>query len=97
MPIELYVDHNSSGVRFNAIFVVPILLDFKMTSLTVNFPKFRISLIVWSETLYVPGSVLMMELGEYRSESNADAIVNSFIVEPGSKTSVTERFRYVRL
>ena len=40
-----------------------------------------------------PGAVSIMVSGWYIPDMSAAAIVNGFMVEPGSKTSVTTRFR----
>ena len=71
----------------------PTLLDFWITSVTVRLPCGCESVIVEPVSVILPGAVWMTVVGVTRPVSSAQAAMNGFIVEPGSKVSVRARFR----
>ena len=75
---------------------MPTLDDFWITCCTVSAPCGCESLIVQPPIVIVPGAVWMGVSGFTIPASRAAATVKGFIVEPGSKMSVTERLRVWR-
>ena len=76
-----------------AIFTVPTLLDFWITSATVSAPCGCASLMVEPPMLMRPGAVWITVLGVTRPVCIASAAMKGLIVEPGSKVSVSARLR----
>ena len=76
-----------------AILTVPILLDFWITSDTLNTPWGWASVIVMPYILSLPGDVSICVSGLTKPFSIAKAMTKGFMVEPGSKVSVSARLR----
>src|ERR1700674_205510 len=85
----------SAGID-SMILALPTLDDFWITCATVRRPLGCESEIVQPPMVSVPGAVWMGVVGVTTPESSAAATVKGFIVEPGSKRSVTERLRVWR-
>src|SRR5258705_1342092 len=75
------------------IFALPMLDDFWITCATLMVPFGCESVMVQRPMVMVPGPVWIIVDGVTMPASSAAATVNGFIVEPGSKRSVTERLR----
>ena len=76
-----------------AILTVPTLLDFWITSATVSRPCGCASRIVLPVMVIQPGAVWIGVAGVTRPVSSARRTTKGFIVEPGSKVSVSARLR----
>ena len=85
--------HIVSGGSDSAIFAAPTFDDFWITCSTVSAPLTCASWIVALPIVSVPGAVWITVSGRTAPDSSAAAIVNGFIVEPGSNTSVSARLR----
>src|ERR1700694_5725720 len=85
----------SAGID-SMIFALPTFDDFWITCATVRGPFGCESLIVQLPIVIVPGAVWIRVCGVTMPASRAAATGNGFIVEPGSKRSVTERLRVCR-
>ena len=93
MPSCANSSHISRGRICIASLTVPTLLDFWITSATLNRPCGCASLIVLPVMLMLPGAVWIIVAGVTRPLSSASAMTKGFIVEPGSKVSVSARLR----
>ncbi len=93
MPTWAYSSHISCGGICIAILTVPTLLDFWITWATVSTPWGSWSLTVLPGTCSQPGPVSMGVSARTRPVSSAHAAMKGFIVEPGSKMSVSARLR----
>ena len=91
--MAVYISHISRGCICIAILVVPTLLDFWITCSTVSSPCGWASLMVLPVMVMRPGEVSITVFGLTRPVSSARPTVNGFIVEPGSKVSVSARLR----
>ena len=76
-----------------AMRTMPMLLLFWITSRADSAPCGCASLIGMPLTTTLPGAVLITCSGLMRPVSSAQAITSGFIVEPGSKMSVSARLR----
>ena len=92
-PTCEYSSHISRGDICIAIFTVPTLLDFWITPATVRAPWGWVSRICEPVMTIVPGEVSITVSGVTRPDSSAQAATKGFIVEPGSKMSVSARLR----
>ena len=92
-PASASICHIVSGGSDSAIFAAPTFDDFWITCSTVSAPFGCASWIVLGPIVSVPGAVWMIVSGRTLPTSSAAAIVNGFIVEPGSNTSVSARLR----
>ena len=92
-PTALNSSHISRGVKPRAMRAAPTLLDFWITSLTVRLPCGCESLIVKPLIVILPGAVWITVDGVTRFVSRAQPTTKGFIVEPGSKVSVSARLR----
>ena len=78
----------------SAIFAAPTLDDFWITCSTVSAPSaMRVVDRCAAPMVSVPGAVWITVSGRTLPASSAAAIVNGFIVEPGSNMSVSARLR----
>ncbi len=93
MPSAANSSHISRGFICIAILTVPTLLDFWITWATVSAPFGCASRIVPPGRLMLPGAVWINVCGVTRPLSSASAMTKGFIVEPGSKVSVSARLR----
>ncbi len=93
IPRRTSVCHIVAGGSDSAIFAAPTFDDFWITCSTVSAPLGCASWIVFGPIVNVPGAVWMTVSGRILPLSSAAAIVNGFIVEPGSNTSVSARLR----
>ncbi len=85
----------SAGIA-SMILALPMLEDFWITCATVRSPFGCESLMVQPPIVIGTVPVWICVAGVTTPASSAAAIVNGFIVEPGSKRSVTERLRVCR-
>src|SRR5574343_342662 len=92
-PALLIIVHMSSDGKPSAILVAPIFDDFWITCANVSAPCGCASLIVALPIVILPGAQLMIESNLYLPRSSANAAMKGFMVEPGSKLSVTARLR----
>src|ERR1700754_472345 len=77
-----------------AILAAPTFDDLVITPVGVSVPQLWVSRTGWPPIIQVPGEVSIIgEVGVYLPLVSAAAMVNAFIVEPGSTTSVTARLR----
>ena len=76
-----------------AIFVAPMLLENLKTSATVSTPCGCVSWIEYLPTIILPCRQSKRSSARTTPASSADAIVNVFIVEPGSYASAMARSR----
>ena len=89
------ISHSVADGSPSAILAAPTLDDFWMTCSTVSAPSACASWIVAEPIVSVPGDVSITVSGRTRPASSAAAIVNGFIVEPGSNVSVSARLRII--
>ena len=89
------ISHIVADGKPSAILAAPTLDDFWMTCSTVSAPSGCASWIVSGPIVSVPGAVSITVSGRTRPASSAAAIVNGFIVEPGSNVSVSARLRII--
>ena len=92
-PMAVYISHISRAGICIAIFTVPTLLDFWITSANVSTPCGCASLMGAPAITMRPGEVSMRVLGVQGPRSSANAAVKGFIVEPGSKVSASALLR----
>src|SRR5437773_12514773 len=85
-----------SGCMASWILAAPTLDDFWITGAALSTPCGLESLMVQPPIVIVPGAVWMGVSGVTIPASRAAATVKGFIVEPGSKRSVTARLRRLR-
>ena len=75
------------------ILAAPMFDDFWITCATEMVPFACVSVMVQPANCIEPWPVAIIVSGVTMPESSAAATVKGFIVEPGSKRSVTERLR----
>src|SRR5882672_9566693 len=92
-PDSENIRHSVSEGSDNAIFAAPTFDDFWITCSTVSGPALCASWIVLGPIFSAPSSVWITVSGRTLPASRAAAIVNGFIVEPGSNVSVSVRLR----
>src|SRR5437016_6168924 len=92
-PTSRNISHIDSAESASAIFAAPTLEDFWMTCATVSELSKWASWMVAAPMLRLPGAIWITESGLTRPPSRARATVKGLSVEPGSKVSVSVRFR----
>ena len=92
-PASENICHSVSDGNDSAIFAAPTFDDFWITCSTVSGPARCASWIVCLPIVSSPASVWITVSGRTLPASSAAAIVNGFIVEPGSNVSVSARLR----
>ena len=91
--MEENFSHSSLGVSFIASRAAPMLLDFWITCCTVSMPLGSASLGAKPPITSEPGVASTSVVGVTRPFSSTVPTMKGFIVEPGSKTSVSARLR----